>query len=110
MDLFVLKTDDYFNNSTCIFGASISDRQLELLKDFKQVVYIPDSDNAGMKVLDKLKDLGDNISYLKLPEEINGVKIKDIGDIPKTNITVNQLRTHNWLNYIKPIGDYVCTI
>ena len=104
MDLFVLKSSDFFKNSTCIFGANITKRQLEQIKSFKKFVYIPDNDKAGLLTIQKLKDSGlDNLYVLKLPEMFAGQPIKDIGDLPKVGLDVNALLNRRWLNYIKPL-------
>lgn len=53
-------------NATCLFGTSITEDQLEYLKKFKEVIYIPDPDIAGYK------------SVKLLNMELNNVKIIDI--------------------------------
>jgi DNA primase len=104
MDLFVLKSSDFFKNSTCIFGANVTKRQLEQIKGFKKFVYIPDNDKAGLLTIQKLKDSGlNNLYVLKLPEIFAGQPIKDIGDLPKVGLDVNSLLNRKWLNYIKPL-------
>lgn len=104
MDLFVLKSSDFFKNSTCIFGANVTKRQLEQIKGFKKFVYIPDNDKAGLLTIQKLKDSGlNNLYVLKLPEMFAGQPIKDIGDLPKVGLDVNSLLNRRWLNYIKPL-------
>lgn len=51
---------------------------------------------------DKLKEIQNgNIYYLRLPKEINGNPIKDIGDLPKYNLTINDLIDRKWLKYEK---------
>ena len=102
MDLAVLRSDPTFKNSTSIFGANITKRQIELIKKFKSFIYIYDLDAAGYKTLETLQkaDLS-NLYTLKLPERVNDIKIKDVGDLPKTGITVTDLVNRKWLNYIK---------
>lgn len=104
MDLAVLRTCSVFKNSTSIFGANITKRQLELLKPFPKVVYIPDSDAAGNKTVEKLKsaNLG-NISILRVPKRINNVDIKDVGDLVKAGILPQDLVDRNWLSYEKTL-------
>ena len=102
MDMCVLRNLDIFYNSTTIFGASITKRQLHLLKEFKEVIYIPDLDIPGQKVLDKLKDLG-NVWVLSPPKSIKGIPLKDIGDLVKTGTTIKDLVDHKWLNHIKKL-------
>lgn len=105
IDLFVLKTSDYFRNSTSIFGASLSNRQISLIaRCNKRFIYIPDSDEAGFKTIEQLRKCGlQNIYVLPLPEYVNDIKIKDIGDLPKCNSTPQDLINKKWLNKIKPI-------
>ena len=108
-DLAVLRSHnssdpDIFKNSTSIFGANLTNRQLGLLKQFREVVYIPDNDEPGQRPLEKMKEAGlTNVSVLRLPKEINGVQIKDIGDLPKAGICSHDLVERKWLKYIKPL-------
>ena len=107
MDLFVLRGCDEFKNSTSIFGANVTDRQLELLSQFKEVVYIYDLDDAGRGTVRKLKEKGmNNVYTLKLPKNLNGIEIKDVGDIPKTGVTLDFLVERKWLKYKKPISQF----
>ena len=102
MDLAVLRSCKYFKNSTSIFGASLTKRQLLLLREFSKVIMIPDLDEPGLKVLDTLRSIQKgNIYYLKLPKEIEGVSIKDIGDLGINNIDVCDLLNRKWTKYIK---------
>ena len=104
MDLAVLRECEYFKNSTSIFGANLTKRQIELFKQFPKVIYINDLDEAGERTLGALKasDIP-NVYKLVLPKEVNGIKIKDIGDLPKAHICVGDLLKHNWLNYEFPL-------
>lgn len=105
MDLLVLRGCDFFKNSTSIFGANITKRQLELFSEFNSVVYIADSDQAGQKTIEALKESKlDNLYSLALPKSINNIYIKDIGDIPKTGCHVQDLLNRKWLNYIKKLN------
>lgn len=105
MDLFVLRSCKEFSNSTSIFGANITDRQLNLLKEFKEFVYIYDLDDAGRNTVLKMKEKGmENVFTLKLPSSINGISIKDVGDIPKTGVTLDSLLERKWLKYKKPLS------
>jgi DNA primase len=104
MDLAVLRSCEFFKNSTSIFGASLTKRQLYLLKDFKSFTYIPDRDQAGEKTVEILKNSDlENVNILSPPQEINGVSVKDIGDIPKTGITIQQLLNNRWMDYEKKL-------
>lgn len=105
MDLAVLRSSDFFKNSSAIFGANLTKRQIKLLLDFKKVVYIPDADQAGDKTVEKLKDTGyKNIYILRLPKVINNVNIKDVGDIPKAGISIDDLLNRKWLKYEKKLN------
>lgn len=109
MDLAILRTDSYFNekNSTAIFGASISERQLYLLKQF-DFVYIHDNDLAGYLSLKRLcaylkqQPVKKNWKFLTPPYHELGVK--DAGDIPvKTNKTIEECRKAHWLDNVLDI-------
>ena len=102
MDLFVLKSCDVFQNSTSIFGACLTKRQQDLLSQFRDVVMIPDSDEAGQKPIEILKERqASNISILRLPAEVDGKPIKDVGDLPKIGSSVQALVDKSWMQYIK---------
>lgn len=102
MDLFVLRSCNEFENSTSIFGANITKRQLEQISKLKRFIYIPDNDKAGDETINQLRNSNlDNIYILKLPSDINGIPVKDIGDIPSTHSTVQDLYDRKWLKYMK---------
>ena len=104
MDLLLLRTCNTFSNSSSIFGASLTDRQLNQLSEFKDIVYIPDNDEAGEGVVTKLFESGlQGLSVLRLPKEINGTELKDVGDLPKAHINVNDLVNRRWLSHIKKL-------
>ena len=104
MDLFVLRTCDFFENSSSIFGACLTKRQIEQLSQFKSVIYIPDNDTAGEGTVNSLKNSSlDNISILRIPKLINGKDIKDIGDLPKAGISVDELYERRWTSHIKKL-------
>lgn len=104
MDCFVLRSCEEFKNSTSIFGASLTKRQLHLLQDFDEIYYINDLDDPGLRPLEKLKEIQrGQIFNLRLPPEINGVKIKDVGDLPKANVTPQYLVDRKWLKHTKLI-------
>ena len=100
MDLAVLRTSSVFKNSTSIFGANITRRQIELFKKFPKIVYIPDSDAAGEKTVEKLKAARLGKTYiLRVPKKINNVDVKDVGDLTKAGIVPQDLVDRNWLSY-----------
>jgi DNA primase len=104
MDLAVLRSDSFFKNSTTIFGASITDRQIWLLSQFKDVVIIPNSDEAGLKSLIKLKERLKTFRILEVP-----LNLKDVGEIPeKTQYTVQYFRERGWIEKnIKSSDEYL---
>lgn len=101
MDLAVLRSCPTFKNSTSIFGANVTNRQLQLFSQFKEIVYIPDSDAAGQKTVEKLIEAELPLQILPLPKEVNGIPIKDIGDLPKIGLMPQDLVDRRWLNYMK---------
>lgn len=104
MDLAVLRSCNLFKNSTSIFGANLTKKQISLIGEFKRFIYCPDSDRAGDFTVETLKNSGlSNVYILKLPPSINNVDIKDIGDIPKTGVTIDNLVKRKWLSYITKI-------
>lgn len=105
MDLAVLRSSDTFKNSTAVFGAEITNRQLQLIQNFSQFIYIYDLDAAGFRTVEKLKNNNQkkNIYTLKLPSVLNGVTIKDVGDLPTTGYTPEDLVRRRWLNHIRSL-------
>lgn len=113
MDLSVLREDSFFNkkNSTAIFGASISGRQIYLLKQYNFTDVI-DNDLAGWRALKKLYD-----ELIKVPEKerkewrfivppYHDLDVKDIGDLPvKAGVSVKDIRERKWLSSSKLILD-----
>jgi len=85
-----LRGDSFFANSTSIFGAAVTNHQIDLLNMFKHVILIPDNDESGKKVIDSLRTrLSTKFSVLK----IGSALIKDIDEIPKkTGLTVKEYR------------------
>ena len=108
MDLAVLRTYPLFKNSTSIFGANLTKRQIMLLKEFnKGIVYIPDLDKAGDATVLALKDAGiKNVQVLRPPESIDGHVIKDVGDLGKIGYPIRKLVERKWLNYMIKVEDF----
>lgn len=108
MDLAVLRTYPLFRNSTSIFGANLTKRQIMLLKEFnKGIVYIPDLDKAGDATVLALKDAGiKNVQVLRPPESIDGHVIKDVGDLGKIGYPIRKLVERKWLNYMIKVEDF----
>ena len=102
MDAAQFRNSKNFQNSTAIFGANLTRRQGELIKQVKQLVYVYDIDTAGQTTVEKLKQYQTgNIYILSPPKKINGIDIKDLGDCGKLGITVDELVKRNWLSHIK---------
>lgn len=113
MDLAILREDSFFNkkNSTAIFGAALSKRQLFLLKEYS-FTDILDNDLAGWLLLKKLYD-----ELIKVPERdrkdwrfvippYHDLGVKDIGDLPvKANVSVEDIRNRKWLDSSRSILD-----
>ncbi len=95
MDLAVLRTDPFFANSTALFGAGISPRQIHLLNEFDNVVLIPDNDKAGRGTIRKLKEeMKHPFKILEVPRKDI---CKDVGDVPrKLHQTIEQVRSKGW--------------
>jgi len=75
-----LRGDDYFANSTTIFGASVTAYQMDLLSEFKKVVLIPDNDEPGKKVIDTFKNrLRTKFDVMRIQD----TAAKDIDEIPR---------------------------
>lgn len=107
MDLAVLRADPYFDktNSTTIFGASISDRQLYLLKQF-DFTYIVDYDLAGvisaMKLINNLENITPKKTWKIVFPPFKDEGVKDVGDVPvKTGKTVKECRERHWFSTSK---------
>lgn len=89
MDLAVLRSDDYFKNSSGIFGTQVTDYQIFLMNQFPEIIHIPDNDEPGMHATVDLKArLSTKYSVLKVGSSF----IKDVGDIPSFHITVQKFR------------------
>ena len=102
MDMFSLRTSSEFKNSSCMFHCNPTERQIYLLKKFKEIVYVVDNDIPGWKACLKLMDaIPGRVYFLRPPERPN---IKDINDIlqGKDSIlkSVDDLVERGWLKKI----------
>lgn len=96
MDLFALRTNEKFLNSTTIFGAACTERQAYLLNKFKDVIYVRNADIAGEKSVESIikKGYKGNL-YTILPPE--GCKdVNDIIDTRKLNSTLKEQLDKGW--------------
>lgn len=93
-DLMVLREDSHFANSTSIFGAGITARQLYLLEDY-DVISIPNKDLAGYNTVKKMVDgMSRSFRILAIP---NLEQIGDVGDfVTKLHSTVKKMRSRGW--------------
>lgn len=111
MDLAILRDSKAMKNSSCVFGANIGPRQLHLLKRFPEVIYITDNDKAGLESFDKLyhkfkdSDYKGILKRLPVPD-----KIKDIGDLPKINLTVDDLIERRWLQNAQDYDTFISQV
>jgi DNA primase len=98
MDVVSLRTHPLFQNSTCTFGANITERQYYLLSQFNEICVIPNNDNAGLNALKSFKERNiiKNLTVLTLPPAV-----KDVNDILQKKDqrfnNLNDLVDHNWL-------------
>ena len=70
-----------FRNITCTFGSNVSDNQIISLNKFKEIIFIPDNDEAGEIMFSKLdSELDKEFYFVKLP-----MKYKDLGEIKKSS-------------------------
>jgi len=105
MDLALLRMHPAFKNSTSVFGAALTSRQIYLLSKFKEVVYIPDNDDAGKKTVETLrKNPQVSASILKVPAEYRGIPLKDVGDmVNKAHLSLDEIVRRKWLQRITPL-------
>ena len=106
MDLALLRAYPEFKNSTSVFGAALTHRQIYLLKKFRNRVYIPDNDAAGDATLETLKRELPGTNVLRVPKSYNSVDgIKDTGDIiTKAHSSIQDLLSRKWLARIRPLN------
>lgn len=99
MDLALLRAYPEFKNSTSIFGAALTQRQIYLLKKFSKVIVIPDNDAAGLGTIETLKDNRMSNAYcLSVPRSYNDIAIKDVGDfVCLANTPLSELISRKWL-------------
>jgi DNA primase len=105
MDVITLRKYPEFKNSTSMFGAALTPRQLHLLKRFKEVIVIPNNDKAGRNNLLQYQEANlSNVKVLPLPKTLNGVIIKDVNDVDaKSGKTLQFLLDRKWLNRIQSL-------
>lgn len=79
-----------YRNISCIFGASVSNRQLRLLREFREIWYFPDNDNAGMEALKTIDSAmtKDSIYVCTVPKDADK-EDKDAGDCTMKEIEVS---------------------
>jgi DNA primase len=89
-------------NISCTFGASVSAKQISILKKFKEIIYFPDNDDAGERAIETIiKGLNkDSLFICKLPYILNDKgKALDLGDFTAEEID-------NFLLNVIPYNDY----
>lgn len=102
MDMFSLRTNKEFKNSSCLFHCNPTERQIYLLNKFEKIIYVVDNDTPGLSACLKLMDkLPGKVFYLRPPIREH---IKDINDILQGKDpvikNVDDLLKMNWLNKI----------
>lgn len=100
MDVAFMRTSKVFQNSTALFGANISPRQLHLLRKFDDIVYIINNDLAGWRSLRFMKENLKKDFKVLLPP----CGLDDVDEIfTKKGWTLDEAINKKWLNYIKPV-------
>lgn len=89
MDLAVLRSDDFFANSSAIFGVQVTEHQIRILNTFKEVILIPDNDEAGKR---SVADLKSRLKTKFCVWKIGTSFIKDVGEIPLNRTTIKDFR------------------
>lgn len=106
MDMIALRTCDELKNSTCLFGATVTRRQLYLLGKFPEVVVVPDRDEAGLKMLRKILEDAKLKSVLAL---FPPAGCKDANEIllgKNQNVrSIEDAVAHGWLDKIVPASE-----
>jgi hypothetical protein len=89
--LAILRSDNFFENSSCTMGNMVSPRQISQLNLFKEVVVIPDNDKGGIVMVNFLRK---SLTTSKVSVyRIGDSSIKDVDEIPiKTGKSVEQFR------------------
>lgn len=79
MDMFSLRTEKEFKNSSCLFHNTPTERQLYLLRSFKEIIYVTDNDLPGLRGCKVMMErMPGKVSFIRPPQRKN---IKDINDI-----------------------------
>jgi len=85
-------------NVSCTFGSQIIDPQLIYLKQFKQIIIIPDPDEAGFNCVNKLRESIPNLQVIDIESEDTDEQY--IFDIQNTNIlTASEYIGKNLIKY-----------
>lgn len=95
--MFVAQSDEYFHNSTAIFGSNFSEYQLEFIKSFPEVIYVSDNDKAGKTSVSVLKE---HYTGILRNLRIVNPNIKDTDEIPKkTGMSVKEFREQGGFSF-----------
>ncbi len=86
-------------NCTCTFGAQITKEQIEYLKQFKKVYYIPDFDRAGYEAVNKLRTQLNNLLIINTSFEDTDEQF--IYELQNTNniLTANEYISKYMIHY-----------
>ena len=105
MDLAILREEPYFKNSTSIFGSNPTRRKAALLSDFKEIIWIPDNDNAGY---DSVRGYSEMIDLTKSRIRVLQVPSfsKDVGDFPKHKFVISE-KKDQWIKNIVSLQEFL---
>ena len=99
MDLAALREAAGFENSTAVFGASVTSRQAYLLSRY-DVYYVQDADAAGEASVEGLKKKLESFRYLGESRlaAIRARGIKDMGDVNRAGMSVEELKSKKFFD------------
>jgi len=86
-------------NCSCVFGSEVTQEQLQILKNFKEIIIIPDNDSAGYKFVSFLhKFLSPFVKLYVIPLNVDDTDVNYISQIKNTNkLEINSFLVKNYL-------------
>jgi DNA primase len=78
-----------YPNSTSIFGAKVTEEQQKQLREFPEVVIMPDNDEAGEKVLSQVEKFAIGELYIMVIPK----KYEDPGKVPQEEFKTFEIKT-----------------
>lgn len=85
------KNRQLFPNLTCTFGSNLSDSQLQIFKEFKEIIVIPDNDRASSKMISRLTNNHTNVKVLD--KQLNDKQSGYIEELKKAPV----IDAYRWL-------------